>query len=299
MKQGTVRMVLAACAAAVISVGASAGTPKASIAETAQAAGGFETLLQAVATAGLAETLSSPGSYTVFAPTDAAFAKLPEGTVEQLLANPEQLKAVLLYHVVPGVVPAASVVTLDSAATLQGQSVQIDTTDGVKIDGATVTATDIACTNGMIHVIDTVLLPKDLVDVAAGAGSFDTLVSAVQAAGLVDTLKGAGPFTILAPTDAAFAKLPEGTVTDLLKPENKDKLVTILSYHVIPGNFLAADVIGLDSAPTVQGDSIAIDVAYDAAGAVSSVKVNEAQVVQTDVLATNGVIHVIDSVLLP
>jgi uncharacterized surface protein with fasciclin (FAS1) repeats len=134
---------------------------------------------------------------------------------------------------------------------------------------------------------------KDIVDTAVGAGSFNTLVAAVKAAGLVDTLKGPGPFTVFAPTDEAFAKLPAGTVGDLLKPENKDKLTGILTYHVVSGKVMAADVVNLDSAKTVQGGSLPVKVE---GGAVS---VGTAKVVKTDIECSNGVIHVIDTVLLP
>ena len=131
------------------------------IVATASSAGSFNTLVAAVQAAGLVETLQSDGPFTVFAPTDEAFAKLPEGTVEQLLANPDQLREVLLYHVVPGKVMAADVVTLDSATTAQGSKIEIALADGgVRIDNATVTATDIETSNGVIHVIDTVIIPR-------------------------------------------------------------------------------------------------------------------------------------------
>ncbi|WGV99078.1 fasciclin domain-containing protein [Vibrio sp. YMD68] len=136
-------------------------------------------------------------------------------------------------------------------------------------------------------------MKEDIVDVAVGNGSFNTLVAAVKAAGLVDTLKGDGPFTVLAPTDEAFAKLPEGTVAMLLEPENKDKLVAVLTYHVIAGKVMAADVVKLDSATTVQGQTVMIKESY------GKVMINNANVVATDVKASNGVIHVIDTVLLP
>ncbi|PML49296.1 fasciclin [Vibrio lentus] len=136
-------------------------------------------------------------------------------------------------------------------------------------------------------------MKKDIVDVAAENGSFTTLVAAVKAAGLVDTLKGDGPFTVFAPTDEAFAALPEGTVEMLLKPENKEKLVAILTYHVVPGKIMAAEVMKLSSAETVQGE--AVMVAIDD----GNVMINTAKVVIPDVKASNGVIHVIDAVLLP
>ena len=134
---------------------------------------------------------------------------------------------------------------------------------------------------------------KDIVDTAVAAGSFQTLAKALGAAGLVETLKGAGPFTVFAPTDEAFAKLPKGTVADLLKPENKGKLTAILTYHVVPGKVLAAQVVNLTSAKTVNGQSVTISMAGGA------VMVDSAKVVKTDILCSNGVIHVIDSVLLP
>ncbi len=133
----------------------------------------------------------------------------------------------------------------------------------------------------------------DIVDTAVAAGQFETLVAAVTAAGLVDTLKGEGPFTVFAPTDAAFAKLPAGTVEDLLKPENRDQLVAILTYHVVPGKVTSADIAGKKlNAATVQGGEVAID-------ATSGVKVDNASVVTADVMASNGVIHVIDTVIMP
>jgi uncharacterized surface protein with fasciclin (FAS1) repeats len=134
---------------------------------------------------------------------------------------------------------------------------------------------------------------KDIVDTAIAAGDFKTLATALQAAGLVDTLKGPGPFTVFAPTDEAFAKLPPGTVEDLLKPENKQKLTAILTYHVVPGEVLAKDVVKLKEAKTVNGKELQITVQD------GKVMVNGANVVKTDIKCSNGVIHVVDSVLLP
>lgn len=133
----------------------------------------------------------------------------------------------------------------------------------------------------------------DLVSVAENAGSFNTLVAAVKAAGLVDVLKGDGPYTVFAPTDEAFSKLPEGTVESLLLPENKDRLVSILTYHVVPGKVNSADVAGLDSADTVQGQKVTISVDGE------TVTIDGARVVKADVDASNGIIHVIDTVILP
>lgn len=134
---------------------------------------------------------------------------------------------------------------------------------------------------------------NDIVDTAVKAGSFTTLVAAVKAAGLVETLKGEGPFTVFAPSDDAFAKLPDGTVENLLKPENKDRLVAILTYHVVPGKVTADQVVKIDNAETVNGQSVNVRVESD------GVLINEAKVLKTDIAASNGVIHVIDRVLLP
>ena len=134
---------------------------------------------------------------------------------------------------------------------------------------------------------------RDIVDTAVAAGQFKTLAAALKAAGLVETLKGAGPFTVFAPTDAAFDKLPKGTVEDLLKPENKAKLTAILTYHVVAGRVMAADVVKVKDAKTVQGGSLKVNTAG------GKVMIDNATVVKTDITASNGVIHVIDSVVLP
>jgi transforming growth factor-beta-induced protein len=278
------------------------------IVDTAVGAGSFKTLVTAVKAAGLVDALKGKGPFTVFAPTDEAFAKLPAGTIQNLLKpeNKKTLQAILTYHVVPGKVTAGQVVKLSSAKTLQGQEVAIAISKGgVKVDNANVVKTDIACSNGIIHVIDAVILPKketaappqpaqpDVVDTAVAAGSFKTLVAAVKAAGLVETLKGEGPFTIFAPTDEAFAKLPEGTLQNLLKPENKGKLQAILTYHVVSGRVMAGDVVKLNSAKTVNGKAVSI--AVDG----GKVSVENANVIKTDIECSNGVIHVIDTVILP
>ena len=271
------------------------------IVDTAVGAGSFKTLVAAVKAAGLVETLKGKGPFTVFAPTDEAFAKLPKGTVEDLLKpeNKDKLVAVLTYHVVAGKVMAADVVKLKSAKTVQGQEVTIAVANGgVSVDNAKVVKTDIGCSNGVIHVIDSVILPKatpakpDVVDTAVSAGKFNTLVAAVKAAGLVETLKGKGPFTVFAPTDEAFAKLPAGTVESLLKPENKDKLVAVLTYHVVPGSLKAGDVVAAKELKTVNGKAAKISTTGGA-------KIDNAGIVATDIECANGIIHVIDSVILP
>ena len=275
-----------------------------SIVDIAAADGRFTTLVAAVQAAGLADTLAGEGPFTVFAPTDDAFAKLPAGTVESLLADIPTLTNILLYHVASGDLMASDVVGLKAVETLQGQSAPI-TVDGstVTIGDAQIVITDIAAANGVIHVIDTVLLPPaegasesmetlpTIAEIAAGDENFSTLVAALQAAGLVETLAGEGPFTVFAPTNDAFGALPAGALDGLLA--DTAALTDVLLYHVVPGKVMAADVVGLPYAETAQGQPVLIKVEDGA------VMVNGANVVTTDIEASNGVIHVIDAVILP
>jgi len=277
------------------------------IVDTAAADGRFQTLVAGVQAAELTETLKGEGPFTVFAPTDDAFAKLPAGTLDELLKpeNKQALTDILLYHVVSGNVMASDVVNLDSTSTVLGKDVAIKVENGkVFINDAEVIITDIETSNGTIHVIDSVILPpadeeammeeKTIVDIAVADDRFNTLVAAVTAADLVDTLNGEGPFTVFAPTDDAFAALPDGTLDSLLLPENKQQLTDILLYHVASGKVMASDVVGLSSAPTVLGQDITIKVED------GKVFLNDTvQVIITDIEASNGVIHVIDAVLLP
>ncbi len=273
---------------------------KMDIVETASSAKVFGTLIAAVKAADLVEVLKSDGPFTVFAPTDDAFKKLTEGTIAKLLKpeNKAMLVSILKYHVVSGKVVAADVVKLNSAKTVEGGSVTIKIKDGsVFLNGnSKVVQTDIAASNGVIHVIDTVLMPpakKNIVETAVSTNMFNTLVAAVKAAGLADTLMGDGPFTVLAPTDDAFKKLPAGTIESLLKPENKDMLVKILTYHVISGEVRSDQVAAMQKAKTLQGQKVKIKTKG------SAVMINGAKVIKADVEASNGVIHVIDTVLMP
>ncbi|MBX3419967.1 MAG: fasciclin domain-containing protein [Pirellulaceae bacterium] len=268
------------------------------IVTTAVEAGTFQTLAAALKAGGLIETLQGPGPFTVFAPSDEAFAKLPEGTVASLLKpeNKGRLIAVLTYHVVAGKVASQNVVKLKSAATVNGQRVDIKVEDGkVLIDQATVAKADIHCSNGVIHVIDQVILPseKNIVDTANNAGTFKSLIAAAGAAGLADVLAGEDLLTVFAPTDEAFAKLPAGTVESLLLPENKSKLAAILKYHVVAGRAYSDEALTKKVLKTVHGGQIRVAVTDGVA------MVNGAKLVATDIDAANGVIHVIDSVLLP
>jgi len=297
MRKSSWKNVLAAAVMLTASVTAR-GADKQDIVETAVAAGSFKTLAAALTAAELVDDLQGQGPFTVFAPTDEAFAKLPKGTVENLLKpeNKQALIGVLTYHVVPGEVMANKVVKLTGATTLNGQRVDIKVADGdVKVDGANVVQTDIACSNGVIHVIDAVILPAtdNIPTIAQNARTFGTLLAAVKAAGLVDVLSGEGPFTVFAPTDDAFAKLPEGTVESLLKPENKGKLVDILKYHVVAGRVYSDAALAAGKARTLQGNDVHLRLNGDKA------QVNGAGLTATDIDASNGVIHVIDRVILP
>lgn len=257
MKNVTLSTILAGAALTALSMGAAeagSDTKKMAIVPTAKAAG-FGTLTAAIEAAGLTEVLTNEGPFTVFAPTDEAFAKLPEGTIESLLKDPEALKNILLYHVVPGNVMASDVVKLTQADMANGGSVMIKTGDNVMVNDAKVVKTDIAATNGVIHVIDTVLLPPanddraaSILDTARNAG-FTTLLAAVEAAGLTDALSGEGPFTVFAPTDAAFAKLPKGALDTLLA--DPKALRSILLYHVVSGEVTSEQVVKLSAAATL------------------------------------------------
>jgi uncharacterized surface protein with fasciclin (FAS1) repeats len=268
------------------------------IVDTAVAAGQFNTLVTAVKAAGLADALKGKGPFTVFAPTDEAFAKLPKSTLQDLLKpeNKDRLAAVLTYHVAPGKLPASSVTRSTGVASVNGQWLGFAAARGkVMVDDATIVKTDIDCSNGVIHVIDRVILPEqqNIVQVASRAETFKTLLTAATKAGLAETLQSDGPFTVFAPTDEAFAKLPAGTLQNLLKPENKEKLATIIKYHVVSGRVNSPAAMKAGSADTLAGKQVRFNRKHDA------LFINDARIVTTDVDAANGVIHVIDSVILP
>ncbi|QEG22185.1 fasciclin domain-containing protein [Mariniblastus fucicola] len=269
-----------------------------SIVETAVGAGNFNTLVAAVKAAGLVDALAGDQQLTVFAPTDEAFEKLDPVLLQSLLQpeNRDQLKAILTYHVVPGRVKASDAYGLNAADSLQGQRLNLKLREELPlVNDASLVATDIECRNGIIHVVDEVLLPatKTIPEIAVEAGVFNTLVAAASAADLVDVLGGEGPFTVFAPADEAFAKLPAGTVESLLLPENKQKLADILKYHVVAGRVYDEQAVKSRSANTLLGRSV--QVKFAAAGLM----VNDATVTSKNVEASNGVIHIVDSVLLP
>ena len=268
--------------------------------EIAVAADDFNTLVAAVKAAGLVETLSGKGPFTIFAPTDAAFAKLGKKTINDLLKpeNKGKLAAILTYHVAGANMPAGKVIKVEQIETLQGQSLDVNVSDaGVKIGNANVVKTDIIGSNGVIHVIDTVLLPKELpaniVVAAQEAGQFKTLIAAAKAAGLAKTLMGKGPFTVFAPTDEAFAALGQDTIANLLKPENKEQLAAILKFPVGAGKVMSPQASKLKTAPTLLGQDLTVKATK------KGLTIGGANVVAADIETGNGVIHVIDTVLLP
>lgn len=278
------------------------------IVQVAQANTSLSILVEAVVAADLGTTLSGPGPYTVFAPTDAAFASLLAElgvTKAQLLANRALLTQVLTYHVLPARVPASAVPAGQAITTVEGGIFKIDAEAGgalVITDGrnrqASITQTDVPASNGVIHVIDKVLLPanQDIVQTAQASADFSVLVEAVVAAGLVPTLQGTGPFTVFAPTDAAFAALLAelGVSKDDLLADTA-LLTQVLTYHVVPGRVLAADVPVGAPITTVQGDSFTVNASL----VITDQRMRTANIVATDVLASNGVVHVVDRVILP
>jgi transforming growth factor-beta-induced protein len=297
---GLSKLIIVAALIVVIVVAAVAGYAYMSstnqtkdIVETAKANGSFTTLITALTAANLVDTLKGTGPFTVFAPTDAAFNALPTGLLNQLLANTTALTQVLTYHVVSGKLTAHDVASQTSVTSLQGGSLPISTAEGAtKIGTATITQTDIICSNGVIHVIDAVLIPYGIMNIVQTAKyyGFSTLVTAIQTVDLVSTMEGAGPFTVFAPTNTAFSALPAGTLDSLLA--DKAALANVVTYHVVSGKLMAAYVLTQTTLTTLQGSTVAITTTGGA-------KVNGANIIMTDIVCTNGVIHVIDAVLTP
>ncbi len=286
------------------------------IVETAVAAGSFNTLAQALVATGLIDTLSSSDdTFTVFAPTDDAFAKLPEGTLDALLADPDTLSDILLYHVISGsAIDATTAISLagQSATMANGDDVAISLDEGsLRINDATVTATDIIASNGVIHVIDTVLLPPTdaptetpaqpetpagtILDIAAGNPDFSILAAAVNAAGLDGALGHPGDiYTVFAPTNAAFEALGQDTIDALLA--DPDTLRDILLLHVLPGRVVdAANALELVGYDIQAGNGDILIISQDG----DNLSINGSTIIATDIQAVNGVIHVIDKVILP
>lgn len=258
----------------------------------------FTTLLAAVNAAlpstDVAGILSDEGPFTLFAPTDAAFAKIPADTLNDLLADPDLLADILLYHAVVGEVPASAVANGQvMMANGENAIVQVTGAGGVVIQGANVIETDFMASNGIIHVVDTVILPasgeENIVDAISAAGNFSTLIQAAIDTGAAATLTGDGPFTLFAPSDEAFAALPEGTLESLTSEE----LLNILLYHVVTTE-VPSSAVSNSKVEMANGAEAIIQVKED-----GRVIIQGANVTQTDILGTNGVVHFIDKVILP
>jgi len=254
------------------------------------------TLEAAVGAAGLVGVLSGIGPFTLFAPTDAAFEALPDGTVQALLDDPQgDLTSILLYHAIAGEVRSADLSNGQFATTVNGKNIVVTINDeGVYIDNAKVTVVDIETDNGVVHVLDAVLLPSrsTVLDIVVNSEDHNTLEAAVGAAGLAGVLSGIGPFTLFAPTDAAFEALPDGTVEALLADPSGD-LTDILLFHAIAGEVRSTDLVDGQSAATINGKNV--DITINAQG----VFIDNAQVTVADIETDNGVVHVIDAVLTP
>ena len=268
--------------------------------ETALSDGRFETLATALTKAELVEDLKGEGPLTVFAPTDAAFAKLPKETLAGLLepGSRDELKAVLGYHVVPGQVSLSAALAAGGAETLQGERVNVRFTNArVLVNDAELINADIKCLNGVIHVVESVLLPPkpqrdSILDVARRAGDFGSLLAAIEAAGLSSVLEGEGPFTVFAPNDVAVDNFSQDTAA-LLSSENRDLLKSVLTYHVVGGNISAGDALNAGNLKTVNGQTLSVTFRD------GQLLVNDSAVRATDLSAANGTIHVIDGVLMP
>jgi transforming growth factor-beta-induced protein len=270
-----------------------------SLAETLSESPQLSILTRAIQETDLLQTLEKEGPFTLFAPSDAAFAKLPDGALEELLqeGNEDVLASILKYHIISGKVASSELTDGQVAATLQGENFVISTSDGVKVNGALVATPDIAAGNGMIHIIDEVLLPlsmqpKNIAQLVLANENLSYLASALQSADLIGTLSQDGTFTMFAPTDDAFEALPEGMLIDLLKPENKETLGSLLGYHVIGSKLMAEDLQNDQSIITVQGESMTVNLK-------EGVKVNDAVITGSNIEASNGVMHLVNQVILP
>jgi len=267
----------------------------ADIVQTAVDAGSFTKLAGALNATGLTTALKGTGPFTVFAPTDAAFAAFESANPGVLASlSTEALASILKYHVVAAKVESKDLVSGSLVETLNGARAAVDLSSGATVAGSKVTQADIAASNGVIHVIDKIMLPpsKDIVATAVAAGSFTKLAGALVATGLDKTLQGAGPFTVFAPTDAAFAAF-EAKNPGVLGSLTTAQLSDVLLYHVVSGWDAAADLKdGASVSTALAGKSLKVST-------TSGVKVNDSKVTSANIVTTNGVIHVIDAVLLP
>lgn len=277
------------------------------VVQLAQASPDLSVLVEAVVSAGLVDTLKAPGPFTVFAPTNAAFAALLSElgvTKAQLLADKALLTAVLTYHVIAAKVEKAQVPLGKAIRTVQGSVLKVEAannaltiTDG-RNRSALITATDLQAKNGVVHLVDKVILPpnKNIVETAQSLPQFSVLVEAVVAADLQSVLSGTGPFTVFAPTNDAFlALLTELGLTKAALLANKTLLTQVLTYHVLPGLTLKAEVPINTALTTVQGESLQVSSAL----VITDQRNRTANITTADVLTSNGVIHAIDKVILP
>ena len=246
---------------------------------------------------GLNDVLREGGPYTIFAPSDEAFSKLGKETLTELFKpeNKAKLVDILKYHVVAGHLLSKNLSGESQPKTVLGKTLTVVANDrGVAINDATVIKADILARNGVIHIIDKVLTPgQDGVLDVARKGHFEKLLAAAQAAGLTEALAGDGPFTIFAPTNEAFEKLGARKLKSLLQPENKATLAEILKYHVVPAKVTARQAVSLGEAKTLQGGKVEVKIAD------GRLEIGGAKVLATDINASNGIIHVIDTVLIP
>merc|ERR1711957_703999 len=287
------------------------------IVELAESVKDLSTLVAAVVAGDLADTLSSPGPFTVFAPTSEAFKALPPGTFDRLMKpeNKKELVDILTYHVLPEQVLSKDLKPFQAVKTVEGKPVHVTKWDGRVRVGASLESKDLrnvikadnVASNGVVHIIDGVLLPPSSSAILAGQSNVNIaklaestpdlsiLVSALVAADLVDTLSSPGPFTVFAPTDEAFRALPPGTFDNLMKPENKKQLVDLLTYHVVPHEYRLRG-IGTKLLQTVEGKEVRVQKGFKNHQAFIIVN-GDASAVSLDNLATNGVVHIIDKVL--
>ncbi len=271
--------------------------PVTSIVDVLKLDGRFTTLLAALDAAGLTETVASGGVFTLFAPTDDAFAALPPGTVEALLNDIPALTRILLYHALAGKTSSAELLLARTATTLEGSTVKASLKNWqLYVNDSRVINPNVKAPNGLIHVIDKVLLPPppapNLLDLLKADGRFTTLLTALELTGLSDVVATNGPFTVFAPTDAAFAALPSGALASLIA--DPEALKAVLLYHVVAGEKKALTLLKERVVPTLQGDNVLVWLGWD-----GKVYVNRSQVIQANVDAANGIAHVINRVLLP
>ena len=281
----------------VASYGGETGeSARASDLSTVASSAGLDTLLALVKTAQL--ELPRGERVTIFAPSDEAFAALPKATLDALLKpeGREQLRSILLYHIATGSVSSAELLARRSVDTLNGQRVVIDTSEAITIGGARLLTADVEFDGGIVHVIDKVLLPasRSIGAIAADTPRLTTLTAAIAAAGLGEQLSDeSGPWTVFAPVNSAFAKLPQGTVEALLLEENRSALIEVLGAHVVPGRIYSRDLLARRVAQTFFGQSVNFGLRD------GRLTVGGAAILAADIDAANGVIHLIDTVLVP